>query len=124
MRKVQYLVAASIDGKIAREDGSFECFAMVGDEHVPDYLAALDSFDAVLMGRHTYEVGLKVGVTDPYPRLSIYVFSRSMERSPDPRVQLVSEDPADFVRRLKQEPGAKFTCAADRNWRRACFLPG
>ena len=37
----KYVVATSVDGKIAREDGSFDCFDVVGDEHVPDYLASI-----------------------------------------------------------------------------------
>lgn len=105
VRTVKYLVAASLDGKIAREDGSFDCFAAVGDEHVPDYMQAIESFDAVLMGRRTYEVGLNAGVTDPYPRLDTFVFSASMRESPDERVRIVSEPPAVFVRNLKRQPG-------------------
>ncbi len=59
------------------------------------------------MGRGTYEPALKVGITDPYPSLETYVFSRSMKESPNPRVHLVREDPVGFVRELKQRPGAR-----------------
>ena len=78
IRKVRYLVAASLDGRIALSDGSFDFFEMAGDEHVPDFLESLKEFDTVLMGRKTYEVALKVGVKDPYPSLASYVFSRSL----------------------------------------------
>ncbi len=79
MRLLKYLVAATLDGKIAAPDGSFDCFGPVGDAHVPDYLAAIHEFDAVLMGRRTYEVALTAGVTDPYPFLDSYVFTSSTQ---------------------------------------------
>jgi dihydrofolate reductase len=104
MRKVIYHVAATVDGFIARADGSFDFFPMEG-EHVADYLESLQTYDAVLMGRGTYEVGLKRGVTNPYPMMKSYVFSRSMQQSPDPAVRVVSTGAADFVRALKQETG-------------------
>lgn len=104
MRKLKYHVACTVDGFIARPDGAFDCFLAEG-EHVTDYLDSFKSYDAVLMGRKTYEVGLQLGVTNPYPMMKQYVFSRTMQESPDENVTLVSENVADFVRALKQESG-------------------
>lgn len=115
MRNIKYLVAVSLDGQIARADGSFECFAQVGDAHHADYLNSLRSFDAVLMGRRTYEVGLKQGVTDPYPFLETYVFSSSMGESPNQRVRMVTGPAAEFVRGLKNGPGGDiYLCGGGR----------
>ncbi|HEX8186198.1 MAG TPA: dihydrofolate reductase family protein [Blastocatellia bacterium] len=108
MRKVKYYVASTLNGFIAREDGSFDFFLAEGlgeGEHVDDYLESLKSFDAVLMGRSTYEVGLNAGVTDPYPAMESYVFSRTMKESPDERVEIISESAGEFVRNLKNEAG-------------------
>jgi dihydrofolate reductase len=62
-------------------------------------------FDVVLMGRATYEVGLELGVTSPYPHLEQYLFSRTMERSPSEAVTLVSENAVPQVRELKKRGG-------------------
>jgi dihydrofolate reductase len=122
MRKLTYYVACTADGFIAREDGSFDFFPMEGD-HLDDYVARFPetlpghlraalgvtapnrSFDAVLMGRGTYEVGSKMGIASPYGHLKQYLFSRTMAASPDPAVELVRGVPAVFVRELKKQPG-------------------
>ncbi|QDV35555.1 dihydrofolate reductase family protein [Tautonia plasticadhaerens] len=54
MRRLVYYVASTLDGFIAHEDGSFGGFAW-DDELVAEFRESLDSFDAVLMGRKTYE---------------------------------------------------------------------
>lgn len=104
MRRVVYLVASSLDGFIADPNGGFDCFVAEGD-HVQHYLEMLHSYEAVLMGRKTYQVGLRFGVTNPYPWLRSYVFSRTMPESPDPAVTLIGTDPPEFVRTLKREEG-------------------
>ena len=115
LRKLTYLVASTLDGQIALADGSFDCFAAAGDDHVADYLEAVQRFSAVIMGRNTYDVGLRAGVTDPYPALETYVVSASLKESPDPKVRLIAGDPAGFVRRLKAtEGGAIYLCGGAR----------
>ena len=104
MRKLIYYVACSIDGFIAHKDGSIDGFLPEG-EHITDYLESLKSFDIVLMGRKTYEFGFQFGVTNPYPTMKQYVFSRTMKESPDRNVELVSENIIEFVKRLKNETG-------------------
>lgn len=104
MRKLKYYVAISVDGFIAHEDGSFEGFPW-DEEVVADFLDSLGQFDTVLMGRKTYEVGLKEGKTSPYPAMKQYLFSRTMATSPDAQVELISENAVDVVATLKQAPG-------------------
>ena len=130
MRTLTYYVASSVDGFIAHEDGSWGGFLTEGEhlvdlfaafpETIPDHLRDVlpdplrqalgprgltKRFDTVLMGRATYEAGLNLGVTSPYPILKQYVFSRTMTESPDAQVALVSEDAVAVVRALKQEAG-------------------
>jgi dihydrofolate reductase len=105
MRKLKYHVATTLDGFIAHEDQTVDGFLGEGD-HASDYLASLHSdYDVVIMGRKTYEFGLKLGVTNPYPWLEQYVFSRTLKESPDEAVKLVSDDSVALVKRLKAEDG-------------------
>jgi len=62
-------------------------------------------FDTVLMGRKTYEVGLREGITSPYSPLRQYVISGTMLESPDPSVELHKGQPLGLVHRLKAETG-------------------
>lgn len=113
MRKLKYHVATTLDGQLSRADGSFDCFVNEGD-HVDDYLHALKhDYDTAVMGRKTWEVGLKYGVTNPYPWLRTYVFSRTLAALPDPALQLVSGDALAVVSRLKEEEGKDiYLCGA------------
>lgn len=129
MRELTYFTAATLDGFVAGPDGSDPTdtspggfFLAQGDhseplltaypETVPGAvreLLGLDAenkvFDTVLMGRKTWQVGVDLGMTNPYPRLRSYVFSRSRTDSPDPAVEFVAGDPLPKVRELKQEDG-------------------
>ncbi len=104
MRKLKYHIACTVDGYIARADGSFAGFVAEG-EHVTDYLASFETYDIVLMGRKTYQIGLDLGVTNPYPMMKQYVFSRTLATSPDENVTVVSENIPALVKALKMETG-------------------
>jgi dihydrofolate reductase len=104
MRLLKYYVATTADGFIAHDDGSVDGFLTEG-AHITDYLESLKAFDTALMGRATYEHGLRYGITNPYPWMKSYVFSRTMNASPDEAVQLVSSDALEFVSVLKEEAG-------------------
>lgn len=105
MRKLKYHVAATLDGFIAHPDHTIEGFLTEGD-HLTDYLASLkQDYDTVLMGRRTYEFGFQFGITNPYPWMKQYVFSRTMEKSPDAEVELVSENILELVGELKTQTG-------------------
>lgn len=105
MRKLKYHVATTLDGFIAHLDHTVGGFVEEG-EHVTDYLDSLKTdYDIVLMGRRTYEFGFQFGVTNPYPWMKQYVFSRTMEKSPDPNVELVSENIMELVKELRNGKG-------------------
>ncbi len=124
MRKLKYHVATTLDGFIAHQDHTIEGFVAEG-EHVTDYLDALkNDYDTVLMGRRTYEFGYQFGVTNPYPWMKQYVFSRTMERSPDANVELVSDNIIDLVRALKKETGKDMYLCGGANLAATLFAEG
>lgn len=104
MRKIAYYVAVTLDGFISHPDGSLDGFLMDGP-HVQHFTESLGAYDTVLMGRGTYDLGRKYGVTNPYPNMKQYVFSRSIQENPDPAVQLVSDQAVKVVSGLKAQPG-------------------
>lgn len=122
MKKLIYYVAATIDGFIARADGSFDFFLFEGEHfayllaefpetmpsHMRDALAVTGEnkhFDTVVMGRRTYEVGSAVGLTNPYPQMRQIVISRSLSESPDLAVEVINANAVEAVQRLKQGDG-------------------
>ncbi|WP_329124745.1 dihydrofolate reductase family protein [Streptomyces sp. NBC_01353] len=121
MRKLTYYIAATLDGYIAGPDDQYDFFP-VGGEGFAAILAdspetmptpareplgiadrAAQRFDTVIMGRATYDPGLKLGWTSPYAHLKQYVVSRTLI-SPDPAVTVV-DDPVALVRKLKEQDG-------------------
>lgn len=105
LAELVYYVASTIDGFIAHEDGSFDGFEW-DDEVVSDFFADLKKFGTVLMGRKTYDVGLREGKTSPYPSMRQVVFSRTMEKSPHADVELVRSDVVEFARACKSQATA------------------
>lgn len=122
MKKLVYYVASTLDGYIAGPAGQYDFLTATTDhfpylfEEFPETIpaparahfkisAANKHFDTVIMGRGTYEPGLKEGLTNPYPQLRQIVFSKSLSPDTDPSVEFVSSDPLKKVQELKQEKG-------------------
>lgn len=103
MRKVTFGVACSLDNYIAREDHTVDW--LIWSDDVAAFVKEFwTSVDVVLLGRKTYEVGVRLGTTS-YRNVANYVFSKSMQTTADPAVQIVSTDAASFVRDLKETNG-------------------
>ena len=116
MRKVKYFVANTLDGFIARADGSVDWLFMDGTDYGMSEF--FKSIDAVLLGRKTYEFALS---HSPQPKsksrkakgkrssaeagMKSYVFSRTMKNAPDEGVEIISENAGEFVRSLKLKAG-------------------
>lgn len=103
MRKVTFGGANSLDNYFARKDDAVD-WLLWGEEVNSITTEFWKTIDTVVMGRRTYEVALRSGTTS-YPGVKNYVFSRTMKESPDQKVEIISEDAAEFVRNLKNQPG-------------------
>ena len=105
-RNVIVRIATSADGYIARPDGNLEWLT---SRPAPKGFYGINAFmrtvDALILGRKTYEAGLRMGATFDAKRPT-FVFSR---QAPPPSlpsgVAFVSEAIGPFVDRLRAKPG-------------------
>lgn len=109
MRKIIYHVATTLDNYIAHEDGSIGGFLEEGD-HIPDYMAHLQRYDTVIMGRNTYEFGYQYGLKPgqpAYPHMQHYIFSKTLQfdNKADEKVKIINKDEIPFIQQLKQTEG-------------------
>lgn len=125
MRKVTFGGANSLDNYIARKDDSVDwlMWSKEAAAYMKDYWKTIDT---VLMGRKTYEVGLKLseGQSNPYPGVKTYVFSRTLKEIGDASVELVKEDAAGFVRKLKKQEGKDICVMGGGDFAKTLFEAG
>src|ERR1043165_781961 len=107
MRKITLCLSASLDGYIARRDGSVDWISP------PDAAADLDraefeaGVDIVIMGRRTWDVARDRATGElPFAGKRCVVFGRTRagQRLERGRVQFTEEDPETCVRRWRETP--------------------
>jgi dihydrofolate reductase len=103
MRRVIYSVAMSLDGYIAGPNGEADWVIM--DPEI-DFRAFYDQFDAVLIGRRTWEAMTKgKKKAGGMPGMKTLVFSRTLRPGDYPKVTIVAENAAETVADLKTDQG-------------------
>jgi dihydrofolate reductase len=100
-RKVILGVGISLDGYIARLDGSVDFLFMPRDYSMKDFIA---SIDVAILGRKTYDAAKKMGGKFSGKPVS-YVMSRTLPPGERDRVIFTRESPAGLVARLREEKG-------------------
>ncbi len=105
MRSVVFGGANSLDNYFARKDDAVDW--LLWSDEVAEFMSTYwKRFDTVVMGRKTYEVALRMGGGGPsYPGMQTYVFSRTLKKNDNGPVEIVSDDAAEFVRKLKKQDG-------------------
>jgi dihydrofolate reductase len=106
MRKVIFGVANSLDNFIARKDHAVD-WLLWGPEAAAFMSKFWKTIDTVLWGRKTYEVALRAGGVEAggVGNVKNFVFSKTIKKSADKNVVIVSEDAAKFIRKLKKQKG-------------------
>jgi dihydrofolate reductase len=104
MPGIKLYIATSLDGFIARENGSIDWLTEYENSPETDYGYSefYASIGTVLMGRKTYEQVLGFGDW-PYKEKKSYVFTRQKEpMRRENNVEFVSGDIGEFVRQLRE----------------------
>jgi dihydrofolate reductase len=101
-RRLRYQVAASLDGFIAGENGSYDW--IVADPSI-DFAALFREFDTAVMGRKTWEMMTAQGGNGAMKGLEVIVFSRTLEAKELPGVRIVNGEPSEVVAALKDRSG-------------------
>jgi len=99
MRKIRLFIACSLDGFIASENGEIDWLFTGGDY---GYKKFYDSVDTALMGRKTYELGIKLG--EKYTKKRNIIFTRRKNLKKVGNAEFV-RDIIPFTRKLKREKG-------------------
>ena len=93
MRSVVLALGVSIDGYIARPDGTFDFLFMPRDFSMAEFFASVDT---AVMGRKTYEVSKAMGGGPGSSRIKNYVFSRSLPAGEREGFTFVDQSPETF----------------------------
>lgn len=107
--KVAVYIASSLDGYIAREDGSLDWLDQAS-KHVPKgedcgFEDFMDSVEVLVMGRKTYEKVLSFGAW-PYGETPVLVLTRRLQELPaklSDTVSFSAESASELVVRLAGE---------------------
>lgn len=117
MQKLIYHVATTLDGFIAKPDGSVPGFAMTGD-HADAYQNQLAEYSDIVMGRATYEIGYSYGMKPgdlPYGPRPHHVFSASIDLPQKANLHVVRQDTLAAIDRIKEEAsGPVYLCGGGR----------
>lgn len=119
-RKVIYGVGISLDGYIARKDGTFD-FLRSPKGH--DFAAFFKMVDVALMGRKTYDVMRRHGGKG-YPGMKNYVFSRKKRPGVRGGLEFTRENPVTLVRALKKQKGKHIYLSGGSTLARVLFQAG
>ena len=87
MRKIILFIASSLDGYIARVDGTID---WLPENTTSGYDDFIKSIDTVIMGKKTYDQVLTFG-DYPYKDKTSYVFTRNNEYSKDENTEFVHD---------------------------------
>jgi dihydrofolate reductase len=102
MRKIILGLGISMDGYIARLDGSVDFLFMPKDFSMAPFFKNIDT---AIMGRKTLDVSLKMGGGSFGGSMKTYVFSRTMPTGERDGMIFTNETPCKLVQKLRKAQG-------------------
>ncbi len=107
MRNLVLYIAVSLDGKIAKPDGSVEWLEKIMNPEGTDYgyQDFYDSIDTTLMGHATYKAILGFDGAFPYAEKQNFVFTRQKNTPKSSEVTFVNSEVDSFIETLKAQEG-------------------
>tara|TARA_R110002111_G_scaffold78363_2_gene124265 strand:+ start:1189 stop:1725 length:537 start_codon:yes stop_codon:yes gene_type:complete len=107
MRKLKLYIAISLNGKIAKSDGSIDWLEAIPNPEKIDhgYADFYKSIDTTIQGNTTYKQILSWGIDFPYADKNNYVFTRDKTLINTSEVVFISDNHLDFVKQLKNQKG-------------------
>lgn len=100
-RRVVYGVGISLDGYVARSDGSVDFLFMPDDYSMAPFF---ETIDTAIMGRKTYDAAKSMGGAFG-SGMATYVYSRTLPRGEQDGVAVVQGSAAALVESLRRETG-------------------
>lgn len=101
MRAIVLFIASSLDGFIAKTDGSVDWLFTDNDYGYNEFFASVDT---VIMGRKTYAQILEFGAY-PYEGTQGFVLTRTSTAERDENVTFIGENIPGLIDTLRQSPG-------------------
>src|SRR5258708_26532211 len=102
MRSVVLGLGISLDGYIARRDGSVDFLFMPKDYSMAPFFAGIDT---AIMGRKTYDVAQAMGGGWYGPKMAVYVMSRNLPSGERNGYTFTSQTPEALVAHIRKSKG-------------------
>lgn len=107
MRKIKLYIAASLNGKIAKPDGSVDWLESIPNPEHTDhgYADFYKKIDTTIQGYSTYDQIISWGIDFPYANKTNYVVTRKQDIRDTEFVKFITHDHVEFIRKLKEKKG-------------------
>lgn len=107
MRKVKLYIAISLNGKIAKPDGSVDWLDAIPKPTDSDYGYSdfYNSVDTTIQGHNTYKQIVGWGIDFPYKGKKNYVLTSDASLKDNKDVKFISSDHMAFIENLKHKKG-------------------
>ncbi len=107
MKKIILYIATSLNGYIAKTNGSVDWLENIPNPHNEEYgyNDLLNSIDTTIQGNSTYRQILEWGIEFPYKGKDNYVITQNTNLVSDENVTYISSDHINFIENLKGRQG-------------------